>query len=237
MRLASAARSMRALRVARQVHRRQQVVGRDRAARALHGGEEGRAGQRRIDGLEERRVEGRAGAAPRRLARRAHQRAAHAVHLVVQAPRRVGQRAGRARLDDVLREGAEQRRAAAAARRCQRRQRGQRARQRARHLGLAHRQRQQPDQRHDEEDEQEARQRGGQREPLPASPLTGCRAASGDRHFVPDHLVQRSASLSPLSIQNFGSSAKACLRMSGLVGSSAIRLLSISGAAAAAVTP
>ena len=60
-------------------------------------------------------------------------------------------------------------------------------------------------------------------------------AATG--HFVPDHLVQRSASLSPLSIQNFGSSAKACFRISGLVGSSPISDLSISGAAPAEVTP
>ena len=62
-------------------------------------------------------------------------------------------------------------------------------------------------------------------------------AGAATCHFVPAHLVQRSASLSPLSIQNFGSSAKACFRISGLVGSSPISDLSISGAAPAEVTP
>jgi len=46
--------------------------------------------------------------------------------------------------------------------------------------------------------------------------------ATGGCHFVPDHCVQRSASLSPLSIQNFGSSLKAWLWIAGLVGNSSI---------------
>jgi hypothetical protein len=69
----------------------------------------------------------------------AHQGAAHAVHFVVQTPRRIGQGVGRTRRDDVLGEGAEQRRGQGLAG-VPARQRGQRARQCARHLGLAQRQ-------------------------------------------------------------------------------------------------
>ena len=89
--------------VAHQVDRREQVVRRQRAARALHGGKEGRAGQRRVDRREERGVEHAARRRRRHLARGTHQRAAHAADFVVQPPRGVGQRAGRARLGDVVR--------------------------------------------------------------------------------------------------------------------------------------
>jgi Arc/MetJ family transcription regulator len=103
------------------------------------------------------------GAAPPGRAGGPHQRAAHAVDFIVQPPRCVGQRLRFTRGHQVLRKGrpqrGRQRLRCLPACQC-----GQRARQRPRHLGLAHRQRQQPADGHEEEHQQEAGQRRGQQQ-------------------------------------------------------------------------